>query len=102
VGLFFPHSLIIRTNLGVSPWYWWADVPVTEHDELFVSPDGCQHGAPTVQYRGIFLNDEQPALQNWAFDKFTNGTGATLTGSPFNQFFYGKLCGPPRRALLPG
>ncbi|KAF8889120.1 hypothetical protein BD779DRAFT_1662212 [Infundibulicybe gibba] len=75
----------------VSPWYWWADVPTTKHPELFVSPTGCSHGSPTVKYRGIFLNDEQPALQNWAMEKFTNGTGAALTGSPFNRFFYTKL-----------
>ncbi|CAK5271250.1 unnamed protein product [Mycena citricolor] len=79
-------------QIGVSPWYWWADVPTTRHASLFVEPSGCFHGSPTVKYRGIFLNDEQPALQNWAADKFTaNGTGATLTNSPFNRFFYGQL-----------
>ncbi|KAJ7245615.1 glycoside hydrolase family 115 protein [Mycena haematopus] len=78
-------------QFGVSPWYWWADVPPTQHSALFVTPSGCSHGAPSVKYRGIFLNDEQPALQNWAAEKFTNGTGAALTGSPFNHFFYTKL-----------
>ena len=69
----------------------WADVPTTPNAEVFVDSAGCSHGAPTVKYRGIFLNDEQPALQNWAMEKFTNGTGAALTGSPFNHFFYSKL-----------
>ena len=69
----------------------WADVPTTKHNALFVSSSGCSHGTPTVKYRGIFLNDEQPALQNWAMEKFTNGTGAPLTNSPFNRFFYTKL-----------
>ncbi|KAI0049026.1 glycoside hydrolase family 115 protein [Auriscalpium vulgare] len=78
-------------QFGVSPWYWWADVPSTPRANLFVSSSGCSHGSPTVKYRGIFLNDEQPALQNWAMEKFTNGTGAALTGSPFNHFFYTKL-----------
>ncbi|KAF9481597.1 hypothetical protein BDN70DRAFT_517933 [Pholiota conissans] len=78
-------------QFGVSPWYWWADVPTTTHPNLFVANSGCTHGTPSVKYRGIFLNDEQPALQNWAMEKFTNGTGAALTGSPFNQFFYTKL-----------
>ncbi|OBZ74779.1 hypothetical protein A0H81_05486 [Grifola frondosa] len=78
-------------QFGVSPWYWWADVPTTKSSELFVTSSGCSHGSPTVQYRAIFLNDEQPALQNWAMEKFTNGTGAALTGSPFNHFFYTKL-----------
>ncbi|KAJ7699298.1 hypothetical protein B0H17DRAFT_1006233 [Mycena rosella] len=78
-------------QFGVSPWYWWADVPTTQHSALFVTSSGCSHGAPSVKYRAIFLNDEQPALQNWAAEKFTNGTGAPLTGSPFNHLFYTKL-----------
>ncbi|KAG7441243.1 uncharacterized protein BT62DRAFT_1046282 [Guyanagaster necrorhizus] len=76
-------------QMGVSPWYWWADVPVAGHSEIFVT--SCSHGPPSVKYRGIFLNDEQPSLQNWAMEKFTNGTGAALTGSPFNHLFYTKL-----------
>ncbi|KAJ6484507.1 hypothetical protein C8R47DRAFT_1280830 [Mycena vitilis] len=72
-------------QFGVSPWYWWADVPTTPHPALFVSPGGCSHGPPSVKYH------EQPALQNWAAEKFTNGTGAHLTGSPFNRLFYSKL-----------
>ncbi|RDB17758.1 hypothetical protein Hypma_001072 [Hypsizygus marmoreus] len=78
-------------QFGVSPWYWWADVPTTKHAELFVTSSGCSHGSPSVKYRGIFLNDEQPALQSWAFEKFTNGTTDSPLNSPFNHFFYAKL-----------
>ncbi|KZT21286.1 glycoside hydrolase family 115 protein [Neolentinus lepideus HHB14362 ss-1] len=78
-------------QFGVSPWYWWADVPTTQNADLYVSPDGCYHGAPTVKYRGIFLNDEQPALQNWAMEKYTNGTGSAATDSPFQSPFYTLL-----------
>ncbi|KAF5366744.1 hypothetical protein D9758_006544 [Tetrapyrgos nigripes] len=81
----------LSEQFGVSPWYWWADVPVKKHSELFITPNGCAHGSPSVQYRGIFINDEQPGLTNWALEKFTNGTGALHTGSPFNHFFYAKL-----------
>ena len=66
-------------------------MPPTKHAELHVPAAGCAHGSPTVTYRGIFLNDEEPALKNWAMEKFTNGTGAALTGSPFNRRFYAKL-----------
>lgn len=69
----------------------WADVPTTKHSELYFTSDGCAHGTPTVKYRGIFLNDEQPCLQNWAMEKFTNGTGSPLLNSPFNHNFYTKL-----------
>ncbi|KAF8894306.1 hypothetical protein CPB85DRAFT_1330172 [Mucidula mucida] len=78
-------------QFGVSPWYWWADVPIKQQDEIFVPQSGCSHGPPTVQFRGIFLNDEAPALTNWALEKFTNGTGSVWTGSPFNHLFYVKL-----------
>ncbi|KAJ3733166.1 hypothetical protein DFJ43DRAFT_995830 [Lentinula guzmanii] len=88
----------LSEQFGVSPWYWWADVVPTNHSELFITSSGCSHGSPTVQYRGIFLNDEQPALTNWAFEKFTNGPGglgtatpANGTGSPFQSEFYTKL-----------
>ena len=81
------HSGTFRAD----PTSRWADVPTTKHSELYVTAAGCSHAAPTVKYRGIFLNDEQPALQNWAMEKFTNGTGAPQTGSPFNHFFYTKL-----------
>ncbi|KAG5636009.1 hypothetical protein H0H81_009389 [Sphagnurus paluster] len=76
-------------QFGVSPW--WADVPITKHTELYVNSSGCSHGSPTVKYRGIFINDEQPALQSWALEKFTNGTTGSPLGSPFDHLFYTKL-----------
>ncbi|KAL5526413.1 hypothetical protein ACEPAF_8136 [Sanghuangporus sanghuang] len=81
----------LSEQIGVSPWYWWADVPTSKQSRIAFSASGCSHGSPTVKYRGFFFNDEQPALQNWAMEKFTNGTGAALTGSPFNRFFYTKV-----------
>ncbi|KAF7321993.1 GH115-C domain-containing protein [Mycena kentingensis (nom. inval.)] len=79
-------------QFGVSPWYWWADAPIAKHSSLFVSDGGCAHGSPTVKYRGIFLNDEQPALSNWVAAKFTvDEQGGALTDSPFNHLFYTKL-----------
>ncbi|KAH9922243.1 glycoside hydrolase family 115 protein [Fomitopsis serialis] len=78
-------------QIGVSPWYWWADVPIKTNSEIYAASSGCAHGSPTVQYRGIFLNDEAPALTEWAMVRYTNGTGAPLTGSPFNHYFYTSL-----------
>jgi hypothetical protein len=81
----------LSEQFGVSPWYWWADVPTTKNKDIFIQSSGCSHGSPTIKYRGIFLNDEQPALQNWAMEKFTNGTGSVHLNSPFNSKFYAKL-----------
>lgn len=55
--------------MGVSPWYWWADVPVAKHRAIYVSPGLHTQAPPSVQYRGIFLNDEDWGLRPWAAKK---------------------------------
>lgn len=60
----------ISRKIGVSPWYWWADVPVKKQDELFIKPGRYNLGEPKVRYRGIFLNDEEPALGRWAVENY--------------------------------
>lgn len=56
-------------EIGVSPWHYWADVPVERQANLYVSP-GRRVEMPAVRYRGIFLNDEEPALGNWARETY--------------------------------
>ena len=60
----------LSRQLGVSPWYWWADIPVAHHDEVYVKPGVYTDGEPKVKYRGIFINDENPCMQKWAKLKF--------------------------------
>ena len=60
----------LSEKMGVSPWYWWADVPIKKKDNVYVLPVGYTTGEPKVKYRGIFLNDEAPALSGWAKEKF--------------------------------
>ncbi|GAF04037.1 glycosyl hydrolase 115 family protein [Saccharicrinis fermentans] len=60
----------ISERIGVSPWHWWADVPVKKKDDIYVIPGTYTDGEPAVKYRGIFINDESPAFRNWAFEKF--------------------------------
>lgn len=47
----------VSEAIGVSPWYWWADVPVVHQDKLFVKA-GYTSETPSIKYRGIFINDE--------------------------------------------
>lgn len=56
-------------QLGVSPWYWWADVPVEKKNAVFIKKNLSITDAPKVKYRGIFINDEAPALSNWTKEK---------------------------------
>jgi len=61
--------------IGVSPWYWWADVPVTQKKLLALHGDVFKQGPPAVKYRGIFLNDEDWGLRPWASKTFDPATG---------------------------
>src|SRR5690606_7207941 len=54
----------LSRRIGVSPWTWWADVPPPRRQQLYVAP-GRFTDAPKVRYRGIFINDEEPALGGW-------------------------------------
>jgi Glycosyl hydrolase family 115/Gylcosyl hydrolase family 115 C-terminal domain len=71
----------LSEQIGVSPWYWWADVPVHRHDALYVTPGVHLQGPPKIKYRGIFLNDEAPSLSGWV--KATYGN--------YNHEFYTKV-----------
>lgn len=68
-------------ELGVSPWYWWADVPVKKRTEVYVKSGQRTMGEPKVKYRGIFINDEAPALAGWVHEKFGG----------FNHRFYERV-----------
>src|SRR5690606_25679111 len=66
----------IAEQLGVSPWQWWADVvPESKKDLVLQLPEESNIQSPSVQYRGIFLNDEDWGLQPWAAKTFEPETG---------------------------
>ena len=60
----------VSAAIGVSPWYWWADVPVRRRTEASVPSARVTMGEPAVKYRGIFINDEAPAFSGWTREKF--------------------------------
>jgi hypothetical protein len=62
--------LELSRQMGVSPWYWWADVPVKKKKEIYVPGNLFEHDHPLVKYRGIFINDEAPAFSGWTKEKF--------------------------------
>ena len=71
----------ISKQMGISPWYYWADVPAKKKKEIFIKSGTYTSGPPSVKYRGIFLNDEAPALSGWVHENFGN----------FNHLFYEKV-----------
>ncbi len=70
----------LSESAGVSPWSWWADVPVKHHPAVYVTGRTVAK-SPVVKYRGIFLNDEAPSLSNWVNANFKG----------YNHEFYEKV-----------
>jgi len=71
----------ISEQIGVSPWYWWADVPPKKKTDIYALPTLKNQGPPSVKYRGIFLNDEQPALTDWVKENY----------GKYDSRFYAKI-----------
>ena len=86
----------LSAQIGVSPWYWWADVPVASNRDLYIAPGPFTLGEPSVKYRGIFLNDEAPDLTNWVAAKFgwiepRNDPPVPQGVANYNSAFYEKI-----------
>ncbi len=65
----------LSRQIGVSPWYYWADVPVEKHSDLYIIKGEYTDGEPAVRYRGLFLNDEAPCLTSWVKNTFGTNYG---------------------------
>ena len=74
----------LSKQLGVSPWYWWMDVPVVKRAEAYILPGIYTDGEPAVKYRGIFLNDEAPCLTSWVKQYYGTDFG--------DHRFYAQVC----------
>lgn len=59
----------ISKQIGVSPWYYWADVPVAHQDRLEYNDGRVVQPSPKVKYRGIFINDEWPSFGGWCVNQ---------------------------------
>ena len=67
-------TLTISEKMGVSPFYWWTDVPVKLKKEVWLSGKEISK-SPTVKYRGFFINDEDWGLKTWASLTFEKELG---------------------------
>lgn len=65
----------LSQRMGVSPWYWWADVPVKHQDEIYYETGRFVMPSPTVKYRGVFINDEDWGLKPWSSTNYEKELG---------------------------
>ncbi|GAB1819529.1 glycosyl hydrolase 115 family protein [Herbidospora sp. RD11066] len=80
----------VSKEIGVSPWYWWDDVPVQKKNSLYVEPGRHTQGTPAVKFRGFFINDENPALGTWGPEHFGPGLAPNHPGG-FNRHLYSRV-----------
>ncbi len=75
----------LSEEMGVSPWYYWADVPPRARSAVYIPAGQHSLGEPAVRYRGLFINDENPALYDWYNETFNQNNGR------FNSEFYSHV-----------
>ncbi|KAK0725247.1 hypothetical protein B0H67DRAFT_550859 [Lasiosphaeris hirsuta] len=81
----------ISEQIGVSPWYFWADTPPKPSKNLYALPIKKVQGPPSVKYRGFFLNDEQPALTNWVATHWADTPYGAGFGVEFHSLIFELL-----------
>ena len=79
-------TFALSEAIGVSPLYWWADVPVKQQKALYVGALRYVSKAPSVKYRGIFINDEGWGITPWAAKTFDRELG------DIGPKTYAKIC----------
>lgn len=60
----------VSEMIGVSGWVWWADSVPDKKTELLIADGRIESKEPSVKYRGIFINDENPCFGDWCIEKF--------------------------------
>lgn len=80
----------LSEQIGVSPWHFWCDVPARRQDRLYIRPGKHVTGPPSVKYRGIFINDEAPALTEWVRKEYGAVAGMRGTAN-YGRGFYTNI-----------
>ncbi|MFI5937312.1 glycosyl hydrolase 115 family protein [Actinoplanes sp. NPDC051494] len=80
----------LSKRIGISPWAFWDDVPAQHHAAVYVTPGRHTQGTPAVKYRGLFINDENPATGTWAPRYFGPGKAPGYPGG-LNAAYYGQV-----------
>ena len=84
----------LSAQIGVSPWYWWQDSAPDRKAALFIRAGRYRQGEPSVKYRGIFLNDEDPNLTRWVrktYGERPSPTDPKATVANYNSQFYARI-----------
>jgi len=79
--------LEISKQMGVSPWYYFADVPPKKRQAVHVKAGRTIVPSPSVKYRGIFINDEMWGLRPWAMNTLAPAEGKGIGPTTYAKIF---------------
>lgn len=94
--------LEISRIAGISPWIWWNDVNPVRKTSVSVPDSYSTYQAPSVEYRGIFLNDEDWSLQPWSWMTFEKGQKPGTIGAQTYKEIFKLLLRLRANAIWPG
>lgn len=72
---------------GVSPWIWWGDVVPEKKDSLVIDENFSTTQGASVEYRGIFINDEDWSLRPWSSQTFEPNEEGTIGPKTYKEIF---------------
>lgn len=73
---------------GVSPWIWWGDSRPEKREKLEIPEGYMSFQHPSVEYRGIFLNDEDWAFRPWSTQTFSpQENPETISADCYREIF---------------
>lgn len=72
---------------GVSPWIWWGDIVPEKRNRLTIDEHFETLQAPSVEYRGIFINDEDWTLRPWSYGTYEPNAFGTIGAKTYKRVF---------------
>lgn len=94
--------LELSRKAGVSPWIWWGDVKPEKKLRLTIDSGFKTLQSPSVEYRGIFLNDEDWSLRPWSYRTYEPSTRFGHIGPKTYKRIFQLLLRLRANAIWPG
>ena len=87
-----PHGLAyglleVSRLAGVSPWEWWADAVVRKIPGLKLKTGVVTEQSPSVEYRGIFINDEDWGMMPWSWQTNDKAEKGVIGPGTYSRIF---------------
>ena len=94
--------LELSRQAGVSPWVWWSNVTPEKKASLTLPETFETLQVASVEYRGIFINDEDWTLQPWSWQTYEAGAPKGRMGAKTYRRVFELLMRLRANAIWPG